>query len=479
VLYPELVRMAESVAAAVLERSSGAVVGVLMPPGMWTTVAALGAMRAGRAYLPLDPALPEERLRLMTEAVGCDCLLVDADMVPAPWFEGAELVVEAVASVGRPCPVPPIDDRDRLAYVIFTSGSTGRPKAVGVAQGPAAEFVEHTADRLAVGPTDTVLQIHSTSFDSSIEEVWSTLASGARLVAPVGSVLDMDAVVSQAAEHRVTVVHMPTSYWRAFVGELLAGLSADGLGSLRHVEIGGEAMRLADFEAWRACPLREVALNNGYGPTEAVVTATGFTIGPQTELPDGARSVPIGDPFPGRLLYVLDEDGRAVDAGVAGELYIGGDLLAVGYLNDDELTARRFLPDETRGEGRRYRTGDLVRQLTGGGLEFLGRIDDQVKIRGFRVELGEISSALRALDGVREAATLLLDPLSGRLGSAVVPAGPEAASPPQIAANLGRVLPAYMVPPVILTLPRLPISVSGKVDSAALRRLLLEHDESG
>jgi non-ribosomal peptide synthetase component F len=298
-------------------------------------------------------------------------------------------------------------------------------------------------------------------------------------VAPRGSVLEMHAIVGQVVENDATVVHMPTSYWRAFVQELLDGLPVDGLDSLRHVEIGGEAMRLDDYHAWRSCSLRNVPLNNGYGPTEAVVTATAFTMTADTQLPEGVRSVPIGWALPQRLLYVVDEDGRLVKPGTPGELYIGGDLLAMGYLNDAELTARRFLPDEARGKGRKYRTGDLVRELPDGALEFLGRIDDQVKVRGFRVELGEISNALRSLDGVREAATVLLDPLSGRLGSAVVLDRADGTAPRQFAQQLSQTLPPYMVPPVIMPVARLPTSVSGKVDSSALRSLLESSDGFG
>jgi amino acid adenylation domain-containing protein len=477
--FTELMTMAESIAAALSEQSEGQVIGVLMGPGIWTTIAALGAMRAGRAYLPLDPSLPEERLRLMAEAVDCDCLLVDAEPGRADWFGGTDIVAEAVAAVGRPCADPPPQDPGRLAYVIFTSGSTGRPKAVGVAQGPASVFVEHTAERLRVSPGDTVLQIHSTSFDSSIEEVWSTLARGARLVAPLGSILDVQSVIVQAAEHRVTVAHMPTSYWRAFVQEILDGLSVDELDALRHVEIGGEAMRMEDFEAWRACPLREVPLNNGYGPTEAVVTATAFTIGAETKIPAEVPSVPIGWALPGRLLYVVDDGGNPVQPGEPGELQIGGDQLAVGYLNDPELTARRFVADGIRGEGRKYRTGDLVRELPDGALEFMGRLDDQVKVRGFRVELGEISAALRSLDGVREALTMLLDSDSGRLGAAVELPSEVGLTSADLAHALERTLPGYMVPPVIVPLAKLPISVSGKIDSSAVRRILTDHDADG
>ncbi len=472
--YLELMTMAESTAAAILESSSSPVVGVLMAPSAWTTVAALGVMRAGRAYLPLDPCLPEERLRRMTGVLDCECLLVDAEPDCGSWFGGSKLIGEAVAAVGRPCPEPAVQDPDRLAYVIFTSGSTGEPKAVGVGQGPAATVVQHTVGRLRLRAEDRVLQIHSTSFDASIEEVWSTLAAGAMLTVPHDGILDIPGVVEQMIEHRVSVLHMPIGYWRALVHEFLDGLPAAGLDALRYLDTGGEAMRLDDLRAWRESPLREVTLNNGYGPTEAVVTASSFTLGPETQLPDGVASVPIGRALPGRILYVVDESGCEVEVGEAGELYIAGDLLAAGYLNDAELTARRFPPDAARGQGRKYRTGDLVRKLPNGALEFLRRTDDQVKVRGFRIELGEISHVLRSLEGIRDAAAVVIDPTTGRLGAAVVLERGSGQGSPDFGGELALKLPACMIPSVIVPIDRLPTSVVGKVDSSELRRLLGE-----
>jgi acyl-coenzyme A synthetase/AMP-(fatty) acid ligase len=205
-----------------------------------------------------------------------------------------------------------------------------------------------------------------------------------------------------------------------------------------------------------------------------VVSASSFTITPQTELPEGARSVPIGKAFPGRRLYVLDEDRRPVELGETGELYVGGTQLARGYLNDAELTAERFVPDPfAGGGGRMYKTGDLVRLHPDGNLEFVGRNDDQIKLRGYRVELGEIAAALRSLDDVRDAAVVVLDETPARLGAGVVVQAGRATSADALTAALRAKLPAYMVPSVVEILPSLPVSPgSRKVDPAALRRLL-------
>jgi amino acid adenylation domain-containing protein len=470
--YAELIGLAESVSAAVRDRSSSAVVGVLMPAGIWSTIASLGAMRAGRAYMPMDRRLPRERLRAMVEAVGCDCLLLDVDADRPDWFDGSTIVAEAAAATGRPAP-----DRageDQLAYVIFTSGSTGTPNAIGVGQGPAAEFVRLAAERLRLSARDTVLQLHSIGFDPSIEEIWATLAAGARLVCPEEGDLDFDALVHNSAERQVTVLHMPTGYWRALVGEVLDGLDVAGLRSLRHVETGSEVMRLEDLEAWRESRLSDVPLSNGYGPTEAVVTATAFQIGPGSVVPEDARSVPIGAALPGRILYRADV-GR--QPGDVGELHIGGDLLAAGYLNNAKLTEERFVEDDARGSGRKYRTGDLVREHDGGIFEFVGRVDDQVKVRGFRVELGEISHALRSVDGVSDAATVLLDRASGRLGAAVVMGDDGDGDLDALRRRLAERLPDYMVPPVIVPMASLPSSpTSGKLDSRSLRESLAAAD---
>jgi acyl-coenzyme A synthetase/AMP-(fatty) acid ligase len=241
---------------------------------------------------------------------------------------------------------------------------------------------------------------------------------------------------------------------------------------VRHIETGGELMRRDDFEAWQECDLRTVPLHNGYGPTEAVVTATGFLIGPQTQLSPEATSVPIGHPLPERRLLVRDGE-HEVAPGEVGELFIGGDLLAKGYLNDPALTWSRFLPDPTRERGRMYRTGDLVRELPDGTLEFVGRADEQVKVRGYRVELGEVAVALRRLNGISDAAVVLLDEISGRLGAAVVREDGCTRTDTEITTELERSLPAYMVPPVLELVSELPVSVtSGKVERQALKELL-------
>ena len=479
ITYGDLVAAAGELALRILDStSSGSVVGVLAP-ARFAVPAFLAVARAGCAYLPLDPALPAERIAYMLGEVDCRCVVVPRDVAPPAGFTGEIVRLDDPASSAGAgartsrSELPAARPSD-LAYVIFTSGSTGRPKAVGVEHAAAAAYVSSYVRLTAVQRSDAVIQLHSPSFDASVEEIWAPLAAGARVVAPDSSILDLDAVLAQVAEHRITLLNMVTGYWRAFVQELAEGLPVGDLRSVRHFDVGGEKMLLEDLAAWRASDLRGTPVVNAYGPTEAVVSASSFTITPQTELPEGARSVPIGKAFPGRRLYVLDEDRRPVELGETGELYVGGTQLARGYLNDAELTAERFVPDPfAGGGGRMYKTGDLVRLHPDGNLEFVGRNDDQIKLRGYRVELGEIAAALRSLDDVRDAAVVVLDETPARLGAGVVVQAGRATSADALTAALRAKLPAYMVPSVVEILPSLPVSPgSRKVDPAALRRLL-------
>jgi acyl-coenzyme A synthetase/AMP-(fatty) acid ligase len=270
------------------------------------------------------------------------------------------------------------------------------------------------------------------------------------------------------------VLHTVTSYWRTIVAELLDGEPSAPLRSLRMIDIGGEPTWLADLAAWRRCGLSNVELVNGYGPTEAVVTATGFRIPPGASIPADARSVPIGTPLGHRRVHILDERQQPVPVGAVGELFIGGSCLARGYLNDPQLTRERFVPDPfaDASDARMYRTGDLVRETLGGALEFVGRLDDQVKIRGHRIETGEITSALCGLDGVAEAAVVLTETRTGMTAVVVLERDCRRTAV-ELRTALTNVLPSYMVPSAIHIVPKLPISAtSGKLDRQRLRQLV-------
>ncbi|MFB8408828.1 non-ribosomal peptide synthetase [Streptomyces albidoflavus] len=449
--------------------TAGGLVAVHLPSGPGAVVAMLGTWLAGAAVLPLDTATPEERRTQLLARSGASAVIDHRDGGRARPLDG-----------GRPTSGDPAA---RPAYVIHTSGSTGTPKGVLVGHEALAGHVTACTGLFGLTPDDTVLQFASIGFDVAQEEIWPTLAAGATLAFREPGVLDAAGLAATADDLGVTVLQLPTAYWRMLCGEFdgAPGPSFDGV---RTVVIGGENATAADAHAHRRSPLGRTTLVNGYGPTETVVTATALVLTPGTPVP-GTASLPIGGPVGNRLLHVLDER-REPAADGTGELWIGGPLLADGYLHDPERTRERFLADPYAKEpgARMYRTGDLVRRLPEGGLEFLGRVDNQVKVRGHRIELDEADRHLMETPGVAAAASFTLDDgAGGRLLAAAVTAAPGAApTPAAVREHLRGRVPAHLVPGRLAVLERMPLTVSGKIDrraaEAAVTALTGEADQT-
>jgi amino acid adenylation domain-containing protein len=467
VTYAELEARAGRLARRVVEAGvePGGRVGLLMERSTALVAAMLGVLRAGAAYVPLDPSHPADRLRRVMEDAGVRVLLaageVPPDLAGAARVLDAAGELDALAGAGGPPPaVRP--GGDALAYVIYTSGSTGAAKGVMVPHRAVARLVlENPFTQL--GPGDAVAHVANPAFDAATWEVWGALLNGARLV-----ILDRDVALAPARLERelaargVSALLLTTSVFNLVAREAPAAFAP-----LRHVVFGGEA---ADPHAVRAVlragpPERLV---NGYGPTEAAVFATWHRV---DELADDAPSVPIGRPLANTRAYVLDPHLEPVPAGVPGELYLGGDALAWGYLGRPDLAAERFVPDPFGAEpgGRLYRTGDRVRWLPAGELEYLGRLDGQVKIRGFRIEPAEVEAALAAHPAVGEAVVVVReDGGEKRLAAYVVAAGGAAPAAAELREHLAGRLPAYMVPATVTLLDAIPVTSSGKADRRAL-----------
>jgi len=424
------------------ERSTGMIVGML------------GILLSGSAYVPLDPAYPVERLRLMIEDAGLAAIVATpgSEASFSANFGGLPLLLTEGNGAIAATDLPAIAATD-VAYVIYTSGSTGQPKGVLVSHGNLAASTAARLDYYDQVP-ERFLLLSSIAFDSSIAGLFWTLAAGGTLVLPSGDLArDPLRLVEEIRQHKVTsTLAIPSLYAAA----LRHGNPAD-LASLCTVIVAGEPCP-PDLVAAHFATFPTVALYNEYGPTEATVWASVHACRPE----DAAGPVPIGRPIPGSHIVIGDAAGQPVPVGVVGELLVGGPGVALGYLNRPELTASAFIQDA---EGARsYRTGDRARWRADGLIEFLGRRDEQIKLRGFRIELGEIEAVLRRLPGVREAAVILRDaPGGGQLAAYVV-----AEEGLDLLAELRRLLPQHMVPVSLTRLTALPLTVNGKLDRRAL-----------
>ncbi|MFC6014269.1 amino acid adenylation domain-containing protein [Nocardia lasii] len=431
-------------------------------------IAMHAVVRAGGAYVPIDPDHPADRIAYILDTAAPLCVLTTAaDGLPiavdAPVFELDHTALHEVSTA-------PITDADRIAplrpehpaYVIFTSGSTGLPKGVTVPHAAVVNQLAWLHDRFAMTTTDRVLLKTPATFDLSVWEFWSPLTSGGALVVTrPGDERDPDRLRATMSDHGVTVLHAVPS----LIGMLLASETALP-SSLRAVLAIGEALPAATATQFRAATT--ATLHNLYGPTEAAVSITEYEVAQ-----DPTHVVPIGTPAWNSALYVLDARLHPVPIGVAGELYLAGDQLARGYHGRPALTADRFVASPFAPEARMYRTGDVVRWRADGTLEYLERADFQVKIGGFRIELGEVETALLRCADVRAAvAVAKRDERAGTRLIAYAAAdftpGAEHVVATRLRTELAAELPAYMVPAALVVLDALPLNANGKVDRAAL-----------
>jgi glutamate-1-semialdehyde-2,1-aminomutase len=448
--YRELEERANRLAHFLLAQgvTQGMLVGLSIPRGPAMIVSLLGILKAGAAYVPLDPSLPRERLAFILEDAAIRLVVtLESTASALPKGSWATVLLDAeqgaIARQPQAAPTRPAGSQD-AAYVIYTSGSTGTPKGVVVEHGPVCNLAHAQRKLFAVRPESRVLQFANLGFDASVSEIFVTLAAGACLyLAAQDDLLPGPALVDLLSRERITLVTLPPS--------VLSAMPAVDLPHLETVVSAGEACTPEVVSRWGG----RYRLINAYGPTEACVCATGMVV---SEAGDAAL---IGQPIDNVQVYILDRHGEPVPVGLVGELHLGGAQVARGYLHRPDLTAGAFLPDPF-GEpgGRIYRTGDLARHRAGGRIEYLGRRDRQVKLRGFRVELGEIEHALLRSPGVREAAVVLRHQ---RLIAYLVPDLPHPTAA-HLRDLLADSLPAYMVPSEFVLLDALPLNANGKVD---------------
>jgi len=440
-------------------------IGIAMQRSVELVVAILGVLKAGGAYLPLDPDYPSERLAYMVQDSGIELLLAHR-ATRATLDDRSRLVtleIDGLDFSGESDADPQVAlHGENLAYVIYTSGSTGKPKGAAIRHEALHSCMAWMQRTYGLTREDTVLHKAPFGFDVSVWEIFWPLTAGARLVvANPGDQRDPARIVELIQRHQVTTLNFVPSMLQAFLAH--EGIEAST--RLKHIICGGEAMP-AETQKETLQRLRGASLQNLYGPTETTIHVTRWTC-----RDDGQSQVPIGQPISHTSAHVLDAELNRVPRGVAGELYLGGVSLARGYLNRPGLSAERFVADPFDGEGggRLYRTGDLVRWNAEAQLEYLGRIDHQVKIRGLRIELGEIEAQLLAQPEVREAVVVAQDgPAGARLVAYLAAHADHSIDPAAVKERLARVLPDYMVPRLIIGLDALPLNANGKVDRKAL-----------
>ncbi len=430
----------------------GEVVGLLVPRSGEAIIGLLAILKTGAAYLPIDPAHPDERIKFMVSDAGPVAVLTTADL--GSRFEGLDVGVIEIDDPlidGQPSSALPAPEPDDLAYMTYTSGTTGVPKAVAVTHHNVTQLVDAVRADLPARPGEVWSQWHSLVFDVSVWEIWGALLHGGRLVVVPESVASSpDDLHELLISEKVSVLCQTPS---------AAGmLSPERLESTTLI-VAGEACPPELVDRWATSGRTMI---NAYGPTEATIYAA--MSGPLTP---GSGVAPIGSPVPGAALFVLDKWLRPAPEGVVGELYVAGNGVAPGYAHRSGLTASRFLACPFGGPGSRmYRTGDLVQWGEDGQLQYLGRADEQVKIRGYRIELGEIQAALARLDGVEQAVVIAREDRPGdkRLVGYIM----GTADPVEARSALAERLPAYMVPAAVVVLDALPLTVNGKLDKRAL-----------
>ena len=440
---------------------SGTLVGIYMDRSLEMLVAMLGVMKAGAAYVPLDPMFPSARIEQIVEETHLAGMITLSGHLETLPETGARVIVldTKMASLAAEPPFEmPNVPADARAYVIFTSGSTGRPKGVEVTHGSVVNLLADLSQRLEMAPEDRLLAVTTFSFDIAVLEMLLPLVSGGTVaIAHRDDVSDGVRLIELLQATRATTLQATPVTWRLLLEQ---GFQPQP----------GFKM-LCGGEAWTTAIADRLLVEKGfpggrlwnmYGPTETTVWSS------VTEVKRGAARITIGPPMANTRFYVLDPRFQPVPPGVPGELYIAGTGVARGYFNRPELTAEKFLADPFIPGERMYRTGDEVRQMPDGRIEFLGRLDQQVKLRGFRMELGDIETALRAVAGVRDAVAVLRPDANGEAMLVGYYTGAEDRSPADLKQALRNRLPAYMIPTMLQSISSIPLTPNGKVDRKAL-----------
>ncbi|HWV08701.1 MAG TPA: amino acid adenylation domain-containing protein, partial [Pseudomonas sp.] len=468
--YGELDRQANQLAhlLRVQGAGEGQWLALCLDKSLELPVAILAVLKTGAAYVPIDPALPQERIRYILGDCASPLLIshsrhraaLEGLAVDTLWLDAQQPILD-LQPVSAPARAI---GADTPFYAIYTSGSTGQPKGAVVTHGGVRNLQRWYTREFAWGPGDKALLASAIGFDLTQKNLFAPLLTGGTLVLPSHDGYDHLALLEAIRHHGITQLNVAPSAIYPVVEAARQNGWRD-LASLRYLILGGEPIRLAALRDWLQSANSQCQLINSYGPTECTDVVAWHRVDPAAE----GRLIPIGRPVDATQLYVLDRHDQPVPVGVLGEICIAGAGVGSGYLNRDDLTAQAFVANPF-GAGRLYRTGDLGRYLATGELEFIGRKDFQIKLRGLRIEPGEIEHALRQLDGVRDSLVLV----QGERLVAYAVLAPGAVLTAQWREALARFVPAYMVPQALVTLEAWPLSANGKIDRKALPEPVVE-----
>jgi amino acid adenylation domain-containing protein len=447
---------------------SESAIGIYLERSLEMVIAILGVLKAGGAYIPIDPTYPSDRIATILEDARVELVLSQSKLETelllnqTQWIYLDRIPLTAQYSTDN-C----LDrgNSQNLAYVIYTSGSTGKPKGVAVTHQALVNYTLDIAKQFELKQCDRMLQFASLGFDVVIEELFPTLSIGATVVLPSTTELISCGEFQHLIEQeQITVFELPTAYWHQWISEL-CDYQQTVPSCVRLAIVGGERISDERLRQWQQF---KTPLIHVYGLTETTVTSTLYRLNSEVK----SLELPIGNAIANTQIYLLDSHLQPVPVGVVGEIYIGGAGIARGYLNRAELTAERFIPNPFSNDAgaRLYRTGDLAKYLFDGNIEFLGRIDHQVKIRGFRVELGEIEAVLDRHPEVKECVVINREDIPGkkRLTAYIVPKSEKAITVTQLRRFLEERLPLYLVPTNFITIDAIPLTSNGKIDRRSL-----------
>ncbi|WP_458462471.1 amino acid adenylation domain-containing protein [Paenibacillus sp.] len=455
--------LAHMLLARGVERSD--VIAVYMKSSPGTVISILAILKAGAAYLPIDTEYPADRVKLMLRSSGARCIITDDVPIPRAidvetpvlYYSHADRTLDVALLSGNPdITIEPED----LAYVIYTSGSTGQPKGVMIPHRGLSHLKALYTAHLGITPNDRIPQIANITFDLATFEIFAALTTGGQLhLVPRETSADAVALTELMNLNGITFLMMTPSH--------LAYLNPEELKTIRMVSTGGEAISVYEYERWS----RWFDYANLYGPTETTILATSWLPVPGEDV---QTTIPIGKPIAHSRVYILNEDHMLQPMGVAGEIYIAGEGVALGYAGLPEATQQQFVVDPFVPGGRMYRTGDRGRWLAGGNIEFTGRADHQVKVRGYRIETGEIELALLQHSSIREAAVLVkTNERQERYLCAFVVENEPVASP-ELKHFLSATLPLYMLPAQFVRVSKMPVTTNGKLDKKQLEQMHTE-----